>query len=461
MESHFILKMNIRNIVIILSFSWLVFCAAFTLGVYVYSARIWPYPVISAVENFITGDSAESTTVVEKLMNDFDFKPTRQIVHNTKLFKSRHYHELTGIGLSDKRKKPLVYFSPDAQPGYRVLYGVFDFKAGLHGAILFGPDGEVKHIWHTTQEGVEWSHQPDSNVYPHGFEIDRDASIITAYDAGTSMTKYDPCGNVIWRIKGGYHHSISLDDQGTLWSWGKENSDNPYGQHLVQIESDTGNVLRQFNLYQVYEANPDVDILGIMQADTHEKSTWLFDLPGDMWHINDIEPLPEKLKEYYPQFNAGDLLVSLRSPNLIFVLDPDTYRIKWWRQGLTRRQHDPDFNDQGTISIFNNNMHRGFSSIVDLNPVTFESKKVVDGEKYGFYTWIRGKHQRLPDGGYIITSTEQGRVFEVNHKGEVTFEFVNAYSSNNEQLPVSEARFLPLDFFTEWDVKGWEKCNTK
>ena len=440
----------IRTVAIV----WLTFCSAFFLGLYVYSTQIWPYPIVRSVERFISGDVAESTTIVEKLMNDFNFKPARHIVHNKTEYAYRDYLEVDGLMLNKNRMRPLLFLSPKATLGYRVLYGVFNFEKTVHGVVLFNPDGEVHHVWYTSQEGVGWGHQPDANVYPHGFEIASDGSIVVAYDSGTSLTKYDWCGNVVWQIMGGFHHSISFDGQGALWTWGNTESDEPYGQYLVKIDYETGEVLRKFHLFEIYDANPEIDTMGMRQADTPEKSEWLLDVPGDILHANDIDPLPPDLALHYPQFNVGDLLISLRSPNLIFVMDPETHRIKWWRQGAVRRQHDPDWNDQGTITIFNNNMHRGYSSIVEMDPVTLKTNKVVAGDAYGFYTWVRGKHQRIPGGGYLITSTEQGRVFEVNSQGEVTFEFINRYGENNEFLAISEARYLPMDFF-----KGIKKCN--
>jgi hypothetical protein len=47
-------------------------------------------------------------------------------------------------------------------------------------------------------------------------------------------------------------------------------------------------------------------------------------------------------------------------------------------------------------------------------------------------------------------------VLEVDRNGEVVFEFINQYSSSDgEVLPVSEAIFLPADYF---DVDAFNKC---
>ncbi len=49
------------------------------------------------------------------------------------------------------------------------------------------------------------------------------------------------------------------------------------------------------------------------------------------WHANDAEPLPKEYADAFPQFDAGDLLISFRNINLVFVASPTTGEIKWCR----------------------------------------------------------------------------------------------------------------------------------
>jgi hypothetical protein len=439
-----------ESILFSLALCVLIGMGSFSAGIYIYAAKKWPYPMIQELEQFMVGDPGESTTLLEKIQNDLNILPSRHIATSQKTFHiPESYPPLTQLPLKHHRQEPLLYISDTAPKGYRLIYGTFDFKKSLHGAVLFGPDGTVKNIWHISQNDVEWAHPSDANVFPHGFVIAPDGSIVTAFDGGTSLTKYDYSGNIVWRIKGGFHHSIDFDGANDIWTWGKVGADKPYGNNLIKIDYSTGKVLKEFLIDDVMNANPDIDIFGIVQEDTIEGSKWLSYKVGGQWHVNDIDPLPQDLAQYYPAFTPGDLLLSLRSPDLVCVIDPDTYRVKWWRQGLTRRQHDPDWNTNGTITIFNNNMHKDYSNITEVDPVTYQYRNVVQGKDYEFYTVMRGKHQALPNGGSLITSPEQGRVFEVDSNGEITFEFINRFSKNKKNLAVSEAVFLPLDFFKD------------
>lgn len=192
-----------------------------------------------------------------------------------------------------------MYLSPDAPKMYRVIFGAFDFDDKRYGVVLLGPDGKVKHLWKPSQEDVPWEHRDDANVFPHGFDIGPDGSIYVAYDNGNSLTKYDWCGNLVWRLRGGYHHSITLGDDGTLWVWGPT-ADNPMRKDcLVQIEASSGKILKIIPLQAVVDANPGLDIMGIRQLDEHSRSTWVLD-GGGKWHPNDIDPLPKDLAPITP-----------------------------------------------------------------------------------------------------------------------------------------------------------------
>jgi len=427
--------------------AWLVLLAGFGVGLYVHSTRAWPYPIVKQIEAWFRGEGF--TTFEQKLANDLDIVPARHLVTvDLKAPGDRVYKSLEGLPIRSRRIAPKYFLSPDAPKAYRVIFGTFDFDDKRYGAVLLGPQGKVKHIWKPSQEDVPWDHRDDANVFPHGFDVGRDGSIYAAYDNGTSLTKYDYCGNIAWRLQGGFHHSITLGDDGTLWVWGPTLDDPNRNDCLVQIDDATGKILKAITLEKVISANPEIDIFGIRQLDEHNRSIWVED-GGGQWHPNDIDPLPAALASKYPQFKAGDLLVSLRSVDLVFVMDPDTLKVKWWRQGLVRRQHDPDWGQDGTITIFNNNMHRDHSSIIGIDPKTYKSKVLLDGKKYNFYTHIQGKHQMLPGGGILTTSPQQGRVFEVDRKGKVVFEFLNVYDDQNRALSISEAKNLPLDYFRE------------
>ena len=426
---------------------WLVLLAGFMAGLYVYATRCWPYPLVRSVEAWLSGEGG--ATLGDKLANDLGLSPARHLVRaQYRPPQERPFHDLAGLPLNPRRLAPKLFLSPDAPRSLRVVFGAWDFEGNRYGAVLLGPEGKVRHVWRVSQEDVSWEHRPDANVFPHGFAVDPEGSIYVGYDNGSSLTKYGWCGNIIWRLKGHYHHSIALGDDGALWVWGPTPGQPGSHKCLLRINRATGEVERAITLPQVMAANPDIDLFGVRQVDREDHSEWVED-GGGPWHPNDIEPLPKALAPAFPQFAPGDLLVSLRSLNLIVVLDPANLKVKWWRFGLARRQHDPDWNPDGTITIFDNNMHRGWSRILAVDPKTYARRTVLEGSKHGFYSHIQGKHQMLPTGGLLITSPQQGRVFEVDRAGKVVLELLNVYDDAGRLLNLSEAVSLPLDYFRE------------
>ncbi|NIP43553.1 MAG: hypothetical protein GWN27_14000 [candidate division Zixibacteria bacterium] len=66
--------MLLRNI----GLAWLILLAGIALGMYIFTARVWPYPVLKEVMAFVAGHPAEETSIAEKLENDLDLKPSQQ-----------------------------------------------------------------------------------------------------------------------------------------------------------------------------------------------------------------------------------------------------------------------------------------------------------------------------------------------------------------------------------------------
>ena len=172
--------------------------------------------------------------------------------------------------------------------------------------------------------------------------------------------------------------------------------------------------------------------------------------------------LSQELSSAFRFFEAGDLLISYRTQNLVFVLDPETLKIKWWRVGAWSKQHDPDWHPNGTITVFSNNSsnrnasNRQYSDIVAIHPLTLQHKIVVDGEDYDFYSQVNGMQTQTPFETYMITSTDQGWIFEVDAKGDIVFSFINTYDRENSQsLNVSNAYRFDVNYFTG---EFWKQC---
>lgn len=400
--------------------------------------RLFPYAEAEILyHGYADEHSFHPNSRIERIENDIGVFPYRHtIVLANAAIVEGDYRPLGIPDLLPDRDPPRVFIDrARRKPGLTLVSGVLETAQGLHAALLLDPDGRVLHRWRISDEDIGF---PDYRVRPDGIEPLPDGSLIVAMTNGDSLTRYDACGGVIWRRRGNHHHSVALDGAGHAWTW--------LDEHIVRVRVEDGKADRLITLAEVIAANPDIDPLGIRQEDYWAKSQWT----NDALHGNDIEPLPPALAPAFPGFEAGDLLVSLRSINLVFVLDPDDLRIKWWRQGAGRRQHDPDWNPDGTITFFDNNMHRGVSRIRRIDPATFALGTVVSGEPHGLYTQIMGRHQIRADGSVMIVSSYQGRAFEVAPDGRVVFDYVNTFRASDNRVGVlGDVHVLPPDFYEE------------
>lgn len=144
----------------------------------------------------------------------------------------------------------------------------------------------------------------------------------------------------------------------------------------------------------------------------------------------------------YPLFDGGDLLVSLKHLNVIFVVDPATLEVKWWKGEPFIRQHDPDFLGEGWIGVFNNRQdgtergtRLGGSRVVAFEPEA-DSTAVRFHASGGtrIYTRIRGNWQSLPNGNLLVTESNAGRIVEVDQTGDLVWEWIQP-SYGRDRVP--------------------------
>jgi hypothetical protein len=159
-------------------------------------------------------------------------------------------------------------------------------------------------------------------------------------------------------------------------------------------------------------------------------------------------------------FQAGDIMISLRNINMIIIVEPSTWKLKHVISNLTLRQHDPDFIDGNTISVYDNNNqfskndNNAFSQIVRISvPDNTVTPLFKGNEKIPFYSKILGKQQQLANGNLLITDSRNGKAIEVNSNNELVWEFINVIDKNTAAV-IQEVERLPIEmdksFFGLW-----------
>lgn len=359
-----------------------------------------------------------------------------------------------GTPLSDL----MVRGSPaGADRGWRLLSGAMHLHGRpAHVVALLDPDLTVARLWTVDETGVPGA-DPNgaANILLHGLTLLPDQSIVFAFDNGAALQRRDACNRPVWVAPGRYHHMVTPGIDGrTIWAlrdggFAAEGPDpTAPDTGFVQLDLATGTVRDEIGVGAMMAANPRLGLFELGRFD-HSKvktnaagiiGTWM----NDPFHFNDVDPLTPAMADAFPAFEAGDLLVSARNLNTVLVLDPDTRKIRWVRTGGMLRQHDPDWQADGTVSVLDNGMGTGVSRIIAIDPDRSGTSVLHDGAETGFYTRIRGKHMRTARGDLAIVSPQQGRALEIGADGAPVLEFFNLKpGSDDEVFVLSEYLWLP------------------
>ncbi len=364
----------------------------------------------------------------------------------------------------------VTYDSTRSAPGLTLLAGFFGELPGLR---LIRPDGSVVAQWPVSFDQLfpDPQHIEPASEIPsgdwqvalHGADILPDGSVVFNFDA-RGMVKLDRCGVVQWTVPRMTHHSIDRAAAGGYWvasrSYVADQATyprvaTPHWDDTILRVSDRGEIELETSVIDIILDN---GLYALLVANGRFESDVVVD---DPLHLNDIEELSADRADAFPAFAAGDLVLSLRHLNTLLVVDPDTWQIKWYQTGPWLRQHDPDFQMDGHITVFNNNSDDtkrgnilGGSNLMSVRP--FAPQLAVQtfygaAPEQRFFTNTQGKHQRLANGNWLIAEYYAGRALEVTRDGETVWAYVNRYD-HEHVARISGALRYPEAYF---EVSDW------
>ncbi len=414
--------------IFVVSIAFLIAAMMFAYGMATVKFRIWPFSTIRSVSRAVKslGEFGELVPEGRRVLARDDWSRQSFTIHNPDRIGS----------------------------GYYVLAG-WDSENMRHAAWLYDNKGERRHTWPIDYYALDPDGPSNGGDTPHAFYVLRDGSIIVGWDAGDVMARLDACGDPMWIKNGVFHHSLSRAEDGSFWTWRGDRTAYGHYNYMENFDADTGKKIRELALVEDIIANMGSSsaVFGVrpdhsfkrMEQDPEDMMSFM---TPDIFHPNDVDVLHSELAPMFPMFEAGDLLLSFRTLNLVAVLDPDDRQLRWWSHGPWIGQHDPDFTADGKISVYSNNTGRGRSEIIKIDPMTNDfSNDLFDGDLY-FSSAHKGKHQYLPNGNVVIVVPGQGRVLEVTSEGDKAMEFNNLSSvslSYNEH--VFNAMWVGVDYF--------------
>jgi hypothetical protein len=319
-------------------------------------------------------------------------------------------------------------------------------------AVLADMQGNVLHRWRyplrrlfpelardrqTAREMAKLEYWRRAWLFPNG-------DLLGIYE-GLGLVKLDARSRVLWSLRGGFHHDLSVQENGDIWILDREgkvlpriNPKEGVLEDFVTVLSAGGKVRRRISILQAFERSPYAGLLSRMPRE------------GDVFHTNTLEVLDGRAADRDPAFRRGNLLISVLKLDTIAVLDPRSETIVWAKTGPWRRQHQPTLLANGDILLFDNTgAGRDRSRVLEIDPSSGRTVWEYSDSGDGFSSRTLGSCQRLPNGNTLITESENGRAFEVTPAGRTVWELYNPNRAgeNRELVAVLfELVRLPPDF---------------
>lgn len=350
-------------------------------------------------------------------------------------------------------------------PGYILMSGFFEDRFGVR---LVDRAGNIIHSWPMDYHRIfpDTSFIQRESDRPKGawdWEIQGalpqpDGSlVVNFYMAG--LAKLDRCGKVLWTLKRQTHHILVPGKAGTFWvpagTWYEETPprlepmEAPFYENGILHVGADGKVLREISFLEVL-LKDDLHAVMSSTGQLNPLQDSGFD-SEDPLHMNDINIVTAEQSAKIPGIEEGNILVSARNLDLLVAFDPETLKVTWYQVGPWLRQHDPEILSDGRISVFNNNYEIGTSNVMALDPVTREPRILYgDDPKETFYSGLGGRQRQLPNGNILVTSTVEGRMFEIDGSGIVVWEYVNGFDENHV-AGLLDGLYYPESYFYSRD----------
>ncbi|MEO6217194.1 MAG: arylsulfotransferase family protein [Sphingomonas sp.] len=265
----------------------------------------------------------------------------------------------------------------------------------------------------------------------------------------TPQVRTDACGRVLWTRDGIFHHANEVGPDGNIWS-----SDRVLKSALPHVGA-------LFGEDEISKISPDGRLLGIQSVATILARNQLTPMwrsvayTDDPFHLNDIEPVMTS----GPNWQKGDVFLSLRNLSLVMLYRPSTGRVLWSRQGPWSMQHDVDILDDHRIAVFDN----GVQSAPDgPRPLAPNGDYVVNHNRLYVYDFATGKTDspfeaafaaqdirtitqglatHMENGDLFVEETNYGRLLRMSPDGAVRWRYIST-DTGGRRLELGWSRYI-------------------
>ena len=315
---------------------------------------------------------------------------------------------------------------------------------------------EVVHQWSVSFSGI-WPSPPqfigrhvsDSQVCIFGCHLYANGDLLVVFHSlefqarGCGLVKVDKDSKLIWSYAANVHHNVAVGDDGIIYAIEQrpiysrprelESIPLPWTvDYLVMLSPDGKEIKEPISILDALENSAysklltqlETPITPIAMGALTDKGLKDLREAQNVLHTNSVYVLSQAMASKFPNFKAGQVLISMRSLDAIAVLDPPTGSIVWGACGPWHFQHDVQFLNNGHLLLFDNLGSPHGSRVLEFEPHSASFPWVYP--EFGnapFKSSVRGMAQRLPNGNTLIVDSEEKQMFEVTQSHEVIWTF--------------------------------------
>jgi len=425
-------------------------CVGTLYGIAARERRWFPFPLVKAVYRSVRPEPTPAAGPHRAVLRPAG---ADRLAQREKVGELAQLPYLQGYNPASGRSGVTAYDEARADPGWNLAV-----SAHAAQALLFDMRGVVRHRWGIEAHAV-WPDlrlEGDRKLYGEYWrraELLPEGDVLAIWEY-IGLARVDRNSKLKWASSNGAHHDLAVAGDGTIYVLTREarivpeiNPDAEVFEDFVSLLSQDGRPLRKISLLSAFAASDYAAVLTSLGN------------AGDILHANSVSILDGRLADRSPAFRAGNLLVSLRSLNVVAVLDPQSEKIVWALSGVWRAQHAPRILDNGRMLIFDNfaAMQASVSRVLEIDPFTQEiAWRYGDREGQAFFTESNGEAQRLSNGDTLVVEADAGRAIEITPAGETVWEYVNPYRVGEKQelqATLKQLTRLPASTDVGWAVR--------
>lgn len=328
---------------------------------------------------------------------------------------------------SEHHPNGLIHYNPQLSwKGYTL------FSADTDKAYLIDMEGRFVHEWRCEMGITNPELLPNGNLIAM-MQPSKEAEGQRGLNGqAAGMIELDWHSNIVWRYHDPWiHHDYQrLPNGNTLilkWEALPKTLIKQIKGGYNHKEDDPNRMLGDM----VIEVTPEAEVISTwkswQQLDPKKDVICPLDHRLEWTHANSLSLAPN-----------GDWLISFRRISTIIQVNPKSGKLRWRWNGETSHQHDTNYSSEGTITVFDNGVHRksmDYSRAIEIDAKTKEILwEYADNPPFSFYTVMGGSARLLPNGNVLICETSKGQFFEVTRDKKVVWEYINPIFVSNPRL---------------------------